>query len=616
MPLQFLSELLFTVVQMSVIAGFVGLIVMILRRSVGRLMPRTFSYVLWVIVLYRMIFPFSFLSVFSVWGMITSKQEFSSSLFDVASLKASLRLPGDDAQGLASFMGIPGEGIDAANTSFSGVTNGVESVNAMHLSSATASISNVILVLTMAWILGILVLLIHQGVSYWRLCKNMNTAVLFDGIEQVAQCKKIIGLNRHVRVYVSENAESPFVYGVLWPKVVLPLSVCQGAGAEGDMQRRYILLHELYHVKRWDSLVKSLAFLALCVHWFNPVLWMAFRIFDKDMEMSCDEGVVNALQAEEKADYALTLLQLTSVGNRVRLRGALAFRESHVGERVKHILRHKKAGIAAGVLSIVILLVCGMALLSDPLSFGKALQEGKVNILVIGRAEEADDPDTFLLLGYNAERKNVNVAFIPRDLLVDEQEGEGAQKLSGYAGIHAPKETVGAIGSVLGIEIHHYVTADTSVVRDLVDMVGGVEFDVPMRMVYKDPTQNLYIDLQQGLQVLNGEQAEMLVRFRHGYAEGDLDRIRVQRAFLNTMVEQKADLKLTPNKVLQLLSGRVETDIGVKTGKTLISLFREVQRSEGEIAFLEIPTTIDQEKAHLWMLTLTPEAEELLQENF
>ena len=611
-----MPDLFLTVLNMSITAGLIALIIILLRGTLGRVLPRIFSYALWTVVLFRMICLISFPSVFSALGKFKTGLDIYASALKATPLTEALdfkALSGHRAQELSGLTDYPA---GAATTEAS---NGLAGVN---ISSAPALAGYFAAAVTALWILGIVALLIYNVISYGKLCRSIGTATFFKEQELVEECKASLHMKRTVRVYESDKADSPFVCGILRPKVVLPAAMILPAaahwtGGQGRESVRHILLHELYHVKRFDYIVKPLAFLALCVHWFNPVLWISFRLFEKDMELSCDEGAVKALKTGTGGDYAETLLNMASAGNGIGRNCALAFHESNVKERVKHIVKYKKPGLAAGVASVVILTICAVTLLSNPASLAAEMKDGKINTLVMCSAEGASFPDTFLLLGYNDDKEQVNIMFLPRDLEIlpdDGKMGMAERKLSGYAGGNPPEAVMEKLNENLGIEIDHFIKLDTGAFRDLVDAIGGVEFDVPMRMVYEDPAQNLSIDLEEGRQVLDGEKAEMLVRFRKGYLEGDLSRIGVEKDFLMAMIGQNSDMKAgSALRIYQALSGKIETDIGVKEAEALIPLLRA--GAVKTTAVFDLPVVPDSD-SHMFLLLLAPEADEVLKEGF
>ena len=172
-------------------------------------------------------------------------------------------------------------------------------------------------ILTLIWLAGMALLLAYSLVSLLRLRRRLVGAVrLRDNI------------------YLADHIPSPFVMGLIRPKIYLPSDL-------RETERGYILRHEQYHIRRRDHLVKFLSFLALCIHWFNPLVWAAFVLSGKDMEMSCDEAVVKALGEEIRADYSASLLSLAT-GRRIVAGMPLAFGEGDTGSRIRNLLSWKR----------------------------------------------------------------------------------------------------------------------------------------------------------------------------------------------------------------------------------------------------------------------------------
>jgi len=168
-------------------------------------------------------------------------------------------------------------------------------------------------------------------------------------------------------------------------------------------------------------------------------------------------------------------------------------------------------------------------------------KEGFYNILLIGTDDDGMRTDTIMIGRIDVQTHSVALMSIPRDTLID---GDYAvpkiNSVYGYAGrgekgIQALKDQ---LAKLLGFEVDGYAIVNLEAFVELVDLVGGVEFDVPMDMDYEDPTQDLYIHLKAGVQQLNGEEAMQLVRFRKGYASQDIQRTRVQQAFLQALAKR------------------------------------------------------------------------------
>ncbi len=196
-------------------------------------------------------------------------------------------------------------------------------------------------------------------------------------------------------------------------------------------------------------------------------------------------------------------------------------------------------------------------------------------VLIMGVSEDisAELTDTIMLVGYNPDTNKAFVLSIPRDTFI----GNNEARAGGYDKINAlyqksPNKTVEAVEKLTGIDINYYVTVKTSVLIDIVDTLGGIEFDVPINMDYDDPSQNLHIHLKAGKQHIDGNKAEQLVRFRHNnngstysasYGDNDEGRTRTQREFVKVVMEKvisTRDIDKIKN-ITQDVFDNLETDI-------------------------------------------------------
>lgn len=207
-----------------------------------------------------------------------------------------------------------------------------------------------------------------------------------------------------------------------------------------------------------------------------------------------------------------------------------------------------------------------------------------VFVLVMGVSEDisVELTDTIILIGYNPDNNQAFMLSIPRDTFV----GRSEASAGGYDKINAlyqtsPEKTVEAVENLTGVKIDYYVTVKTGALVKIVDIIGGVEFDVPMDMNYDDDSQDLHIHLQKGNQVLNGDQAEQLVRFRHNnngssytsdYGDNDIGRMRTQREFIkvvgNKMVKTNSVDKL--KEIAQTIFDNLSTNMPLSTVLTYI----------------------------------------------
>ena len=213
----------------------------------------------------------------------------------------------------------------------------------------------------------------------------------------------------------------------------------------------------------------------------------------------------------------------------------------------------------------------------------KELQD--IYLLVMGKSENMTD--TIMVVKYSAKNQSASMLSIPRDTFTgdDEKRARASDKINSKYINGGAQDTLKEVNELTGLNIRYYLIVDTKALRDLVDAIGGVEFDVPIDMDYDDVTQALHIHVKKGLQLLNGEQAEGVVRFRHNnnytsypvsYGDNDLGRMRTQREFLKILLKQlMKPANITKiNNLLKIAQEEVETNIDWNTAKGYVpSLF-------------------------------------------
>lgn len=224
-----------------------------------------------------------------------------------------------------------------------------------------------------------------------------------------------------------------------------------------------------------------------------------------------------------------------------------------------------------------------------------------LNIALLGTDGDGFRTDVNIVASLNLTTKEVHLISVPRDtrvVMTDdmiaylEKNGRTVPEANGVYGqcklteVHAyagegnrSTFTVAMLEEILGIDIDYYVKVDLDAFKDIVDAVGGVEFDVQERLYYSDPAQGLYIDLYPGPQVLDGEKAEMLVRFREGYAQKDLKRIEVQQEFLKAFISQVCSSdKIMSNldSYIKIFMEKVESDMPVATALKYAGYIKEI----------------------------------------
>ena len=307
---EFVMHRLFPIVcNMSLTASVVILAVLAVRLLLRRA-PKVFSYALWAVVLFRLLCPVSVTSAVSLLGALGAPAQERSAVTSVVEY-----VPADIVRNMApAVTPLPQEPFPAE--SGENIISAAPSVTQPD-AAPVSPLSGPVAVLTLTWLTGMALLLLYSVVSLLRLRRRLVGAVRLED-----------------NIYLADYIPSPFVMGLFRPKIYLPSTLT-------ETERGYILRHEQYHLRRRDHVMKLLSFLALCVHWFNPLVWAAFILAGKDMEMSCDEAVVRELGEDIRADYSASLLSLAT-GRRIVAGMPLAFGEGDTGGRIRNLLNWKR----------------------------------------------------------------------------------------------------------------------------------------------------------------------------------------------------------------------------------------------------------------------------------
>ena len=261
-----------------------------------------------------------------------------------------------------------------------------------------------------------------------------------------------------------------------------------------------------------------------------------------------------------------------------RRRGAAVAKVSKKRRKApKTPMSPKKKKIMAACIIISVLLVIGISawgvssLLNSNLSGVEEpnvevdeLIEDKVSVLLVGSDGGGYNTDTLMLVMMDCKTHTINILSIPRDTRVpNPYGGSGYAKINSVYAANGMDGLIRQVGEVTGLPVNFYVKVDFAGFREAIDALGGVDFDVPMRLKYDDPAQDLHIDLQPGMQHLNGAQAEMLVRSRNQYPMADITRTEVQRDFLKAVITQHATAAnlLKINELYSIMTEYVTTNI-------------------------------------------------------
>ncbi len=327
-----LNSMFLQLLNMSYTACFVIIAVLIARLLLKKA-PKVFSYALWAVVLFRLLCPLSFESPI---GIVPNK-DFSEYI---------------NRNEIKTYQD---------NQSPSGVVNAVNTNNTDNKDN-TGDVSNETITATRSSqsvnASSVLWYIIENiGIYLWLI--GMFAILTYSAISLIKLKRKLIGAGRlQDNIYLADHIASPFVMGFFRPKIYLPSALSQE-------EQTYIIQHEQYHIHRGDHVVKILTFLALCIHWFNPLVWLAFVLSVKDMEMSCDEAVMKKMDDDIRTEYSMSLLSLAT-GRRIIASAPLAFGEGDTQSRIKNVMKYKKPTFGVLLLCLVTVITLSIVFMLNP----------------------------------------------------------------------------------------------------------------------------------------------------------------------------------------------------------------------------------------------------------
>ena len=380
---------------------------------------------------------------------------------------------------------------------------------------------------------------------------------------------------RKLKVRESERICSPLLTGIIFPTLILPKAELF------DAQLHNILAHETTHLNRNDILYKWLVCIAKAIHWFNPAIYIISRQIDTDCEISCDSAVVNNMTSEEKISYAETILSLLSYKNSksIALTTGMTGNKKLLKKRFTMIKNKAKISKKATFISVItaILIVCAAIFSSGKLS-GILITDivtdkpasSDFNLLFVG-VDDSERADTILLV--KCRESSIYGLFIPRDTLIKDR------RISDIWASGGTQALIDTVKATLSVPVHYFAEMNLSAVPKIINLLGDVDFYVPMDMEYDDPHQDLHINLKEGYFSLNGDSVRQLLQFRPGNStHGDLSRIYIHEQFIKSFLKQKLtaeNLSKAP-ELYKLISESVKTNYPAKSLKNNTALLTAV----------------------------------------
>lgn len=318
-----------TIVQMGIIGGALAFVVIIIRTLTKNRLPKIVLYVMWVLVFIKFIIPIDF----SLPVSILSDLDIENATKSIT--RGELLIPNNN-----NFIEQSTQPIITIENNDS---NSFIDHNA--LNNVTVKSINVF---SLIWFVGMLISLTMLMSLYFAVSRKFRYAqrIHLDFIEDI-----LVENNSKAKIYTDKNTSSPMVLGIIHPKIILPTDF----NFHEEKILKHILLHELQHVKWKDSLINILALMVLSIHWFNPIVWISYILFNRDIEGFCDERVLKQIGADNKSEYANSLLFCAIGKRKIAPAYTCSFVENNVKERIKGVMKYKKIGIITGIVAIVLI---------------------------------------------------------------------------------------------------------------------------------------------------------------------------------------------------------------------------------------------------------------------
>jgi len=301
-------------------AAFITAVVIIRAVAINKLPKKTFL-VLWELVILRLLIPFSIPSMFSVYTLVTHS---------------------------ISSTTLPEAGTDYNIPTMQGLfvtTQGAEQPPENILSSVSMWF--------IVWCAGIILIALFFVISYLRCLIEFRTALPVHN-HYVEKWLAERPLKRPILVKQSDRISAPLTYGIFRPVILVPKKM----DWKNEKQLQYVLSHEYVHIYRYDTVTKLIATLALCIHWFNPFVWVMYILFNRDIELACDESVIRQFGEKSKSAYSLMLINMEATKSGL-LPFCNSFSKNAIEERITAIMKTKKTTIFSLVLACLI--VVGVA---------------------------------------------------------------------------------------------------------------------------------------------------------------------------------------------------------------------------------------------------------------
>ena len=334
--------------QMSLSGAVMILVIIVIRALAINKLPKMTFLVLWGVVVVRLLIPYSLSSTFSVYSLLEQFVTTAETANGSPAVPSTPMAP-TFTPTAPTYNAIPIPGTAATNT------------------AAPATVDSWMVV----WVVGVLACAVFFSVAYWKCHKEFKASLPVDN-EYTKLWLSEHRIHRSIEIRQSDRISAPLTYGVFRPVILMPKTV----DWDNLDTLKYVLTHEYMHIRRFDAVTKLVLTVALCIHWFNPAVWIMYVLANRDIELSCDESVVRQFGERTKSAYAMTLIRMEET------RSSLTpfcnnFNKNAIEERIIAIMKIKKTSFLVVVLAVIVCTVVAVCFLTGPVSAeNKASQRG------------------------------------------------------------------------------------------------------------------------------------------------------------------------------------------------------------------------------------------------
>ena len=339
-----LNSIFSAVINITISASIIAMVVIILRFLIKSRIPKTLVLLLWAIVIIKFAVPFDLPSPTSIYN--------TTPLTNITQVVNKTVIHNNTTNTPIQTQAVTTNITEATNPS---VNNSAPTKQDNPL--------NLVDVLPIIWLIIASFMFLFFIINYFIVNFNFKKAVLIKNVF-IEDFINQYNLKRKINVYKSSAVNSPVVFGILNPKIYLPLDF----EIDNETMLTHILAHEMEHIKRFDNLTNFILLLILCVHWFNPILWISKVLISNDIETACDEGALHRIGEQNKNVYAHSLLAIAQQNSRFSPTVLIAFGGTSVKSRIKGILKYKKITVASVVAVVVIICTVMVFLVTGALS--------------------------------------------------------------------------------------------------------------------------------------------------------------------------------------------------------------------------------------------------------